>query len=31
VGETISDWSREWLKRMPKPVEQKVRRVLGKS
>jgi hypothetical protein len=31
LGETISDWGREWLKRMPKPVEQKVRRVLGKS
>jgi hypothetical protein len=31
VGETISDWSREGLKRMPKPVEQTVRRVLGKS
>lgn len=29
--ETMSDWGREWLKRMPKPVEQEVRRVLGKS
>jgi hypothetical protein len=29
--ETMSDWGREWLKKMPKPVEQEVRRVLGKS
>ena len=29
--ETMNDWGREWLKRMPKPVEQKVRRVLGKN
>jgi hypothetical protein len=30
-GDTMSDWGRQWLKRMPKPVEHSVRRVLGKS
>jgi len=31
VVETVSDWGRQWLKRMPKPVEHSVRRVLGRS
>jgi Acetyltransferase (GNAT) domain len=31
VHESISDLGRKWLKKMPKPVEQTVRRVLGKS
>jgi len=30
-GESFVSWGRDWLKRMPAPVEQKVRRVLGKS
>ncbi len=29
--DTMSDWGRNWLNRIPKPVEQKVRRVLGRS
>jgi Acetyltransferase (GNAT) domain len=29
--ESMSDWARAWLKKMPKPVERKIRRVLGKS
>jgi hypothetical protein len=31
LGEAVSDCGREWLKKMPKPVEKKVRQVLGKS
>lgn len=31
LRESMSDWGREWLRKMPGPVEQKVRRVLGKS
>lgn len=30
LGETMSDLAREWLGGMPKPVEQRVRRLLGK-
>lgn len=30
LREIISDWGRHWLKKMPRPVEQTVRRVLGR-
>ncbi len=31
LGEVLSDRAREWLRKMPEPIEQRIRRFLGKS